>query len=139
MTPDVLTEGLLMVPYLLGIGGMPGWESGHPNITDHQAFAQTPYNVPHSLVLFAGVLVLLSVTAIRWWWVVAPWGLHILIDIPIHSLALFPTPFLWPVSDFRIDGVGWDHPAVWVVDVTLLLAAYALWLHSKFRHSRGST
>jgi hypothetical protein len=131
--PDILTEGLFYALYLMNVGGMPGWEHGHPNISDYPAFAQNLYNVTHSLIVFALVFALLWVVACRPLWVVAAWGLHILIDIPTHALALFPTPFLWPISDFKVDGIGWDHPAVLIADIVLLLIAYTLWLYPRFR------
>lgn len=126
--PDLLTEGLFGLLYALGIGGMPGWEHGHPNITDYPAFAQNLYNITHSLIIFALVFGAVWMIAGRRAWVLGGWGLHILIDIPTHSLALFPTPFLWPLSDVRVDGIGWDHPIVWAVDLVLLVAAYSIWL-----------
>jgi hypothetical protein len=126
--PDILTEGLFGALYVLGIGGMPGWEHGHPNITDYPMWAQGLYDITHSLVVFAVVFALLWLIARKPVWPVAAWGLHILIDIPTHSLALFPTPFLWPLSDFRVDGISWDTPIIWVIDISLLLTAYLLWL-----------
>jgi hypothetical protein len=38
------------------------------------------------------------------------WLLHIAIDIPTHSFRYYATRFLWPVSDFRIDGIAWRTP-----------------------------
>ncbi len=134
--PDVLTEGLFMVLYLLDIGGMPGWESGHPNISDYPVFAQNLYNITHSFVIFAAAFGLLWVMARRAVWVVATWGLHILIDIPTHSLALFPTPFLWPLADLKVDGIGWDNPVILAIDIILLITAYSLWLRRRFGRKR---
>ncbi len=133
--PDVLTEGLFFVLYLMGIGGMPGWEHGHPNITDYPMFAQNLYNITHSLVIFALVFALIWIAAKRPVWMVAAWGLHILIDIPTHSLALFPTPFLWPITNFKVNGIGWDSPIIMGVDIVLLIAAYACWLYPKFHRT----
>ena len=134
--PDVLTEGLFMVLYLMDIGGMPDWKSGHPNITDFPMYAQTLYNITHSLVIFAFVFMLFGVVARKPIWVVAAWGLHILIDIPTHSLALFPTPFLWPISELKVDGIGWDSPIVLAIDIILLIVAYSLWLSTRFHRER---
>ncbi len=134
--PDALTEGLFMVLLLLKVGGMPGWEHGHPNITDYPLFAQDLYALTHSLVIFSLVFALVWVVARRPVWLVAAWGLHILIDIPTHSLALFPTPFLWPISDFKVNGIGWDNPIILIPDAFLLILAYALWLYPKLRRTR---
>jgi hypothetical protein len=135
--PDILTEGLFFVLYLLNIGGMPGWEQGHPNITDYPLFAQTLYNVTHSLIVFAFVFLAIWVIRKKPLWIIGAWGLHILIDIPTHSLALFPTPFLWPLSDWRINGIGWDNPYVFAIDITLLIIAYSIWLVPRWRKRKG--
>jgi membrane-bound metal-dependent hydrolase YbcI (DUF457 family) len=134
--PDLLTEGLFGLLLLLNVGGMPGWEHGHPNITDYPIFAQTLYNSTHSLLMFILVFGLIWLLARRPIWIVAAWGLHILIDIPTHSLALFPTPFLWPLSDFKVNGISWDSPIVWTIDIALLIAAYGLWLYPKLRRAQ---
>ncbi len=133
--PDLLTEGLFGLLLLLNIGGMPDWEHGHPNITDYPVFAQILYSATHSLVVFALLFGAIWLMARRPIWIVAAWGLHILIDIPTHSLALFPTPFLWPLSDFIVDGISWDSPIVWTIDIALLLVTYALWLYPKYRRA----
>jgi membrane-bound metal-dependent hydrolase YbcI (DUF457 family) len=134
--PDILTEGLFGVLYLLNIGGMPGWENGHPNIGDYPMFAQNLYNITHSLVIFVLVFALLWVAAKKPIWIIAVWGLHILIDIPTHSLDLFPTPFLWPISDFKVDGIGWDNPVILAIDIMLLIVVYSLWLYPEFHRKR---
>lgn len=58
-------------------------------------FFTIPYEISHSLFLWAVVSLLCSLrwkNAWRWSW---PWALHILIDIPGH--IDMPTPFLWPL------------------------------------------
>ncbi len=41
------------------------------------------------------------------------WLLHILIDIPTHSFSYYATRLLWPVSDYRIDGIALWTPWFW--------------------------
>jgi membrane-bound metal-dependent hydrolase YbcI (DUF457 family) len=133
LLPDLLSEGLIGALYLLNIGNLPGWEHGHPNITDFPLWAQNFYNFTHSLVVFTLVFLLIWGIVRRPVWVVAAWGLHILIDIPTHSVELFPTPFLWPLSDYTFPGVGWDNPIVLSIDIVLLLGVYSLWLWQRRR------
>jgi hypothetical protein len=49
-----------------------------------------------------------------WWillgqipWPAFAWLIHILVDIPTHTIKFFPTPFLWPLSSYRFDGISW--------------------------------
>jgi len=138
IVPDLFTEGLFFILLVFGIGGMPGWENGHPNISDYPIFAQYLYNVTHSLIVFAAIFILLSILIKRPVWLIAAWGLHVLIDIPTHSLALFPTPFLWPVSDLKINGIGWDSPTILLTDIVLLTVFYGLWIYNKHRRRSPS-
>ena len=136
LLPDLLTEGLFAVLHLLDIGGMPSWSDGHPNIPAYPSWAQHLYSGTHSFVLFTPTFVLLWASVGKPAWIIGAWGLHILIDIPTHSLALFPTPFLWPLSDFKINGLAWHSPVVFGANVLLLIAAYSLWLTQRRRWQR---
>jgi membrane-bound metal-dependent hydrolase YbcI (DUF457 family) len=90
------------------------------------------YNFTHSLVIFALVFLLVWFFLKKPYWLLCAWALHILIDIPSHSLAFFPTPFLWPVSNFKIDGIGWGDPIIFFPNVALLVVLYAIfWYHKK--------
>lgn len=128
LLPDLLTEGLFAMLYLAGIGDMPGWDAGHPDIIDYPIWAQYLYSGTHSLILFVPVFLILWGWAGKPVWLAGAWGLHILIDIPTHTLELFPTPFLWPLSDFKVDGIPWDQPTVIIIDMVLLLSVYSVWL-----------
>jgi|WetSurMetagenome_2_1015567.scaffolds.fasta_scaffold181981_2 hypothetical protein len=65
------------------------------------------YDVTHSIpVWLVGFLV--------WWflagripWPAFAWLIHILVDIPTHTIKFFPTPFLWPFSGYRFGGISW--------------------------------
>ena len=52
------------------------------------------------------------------------WLLHILIDIPTRSLSYYATRFLWPVSDFRIDGIAWWTRWFWIATYVALAVVY---------------
>ena len=40
-------------------------------------------------------------------WPAFAWLIHIVVDIPTHTKRFFPTPFLWPISSFKVDGFSW--------------------------------
>ena len=54
------------------------------------------------------------------------WLLHIVIDVPTHSLRYYVTEFLWPVSDYRIDGIAWWTPWFWAATYGALGAVFFL-------------
>jgi len=53
-------------------------------------------------------------------WLWLPWYIHILLDIPTHTLDFFPTPVLFPLSDAMYDGVRWSNPIVWFSNIGAL-------------------
>lgn len=57
----------------------------------------------------------------------AAWGLHILLDVPTHARSFYPTPFLWPLSDWTFDGVSWTAPWALALNYTLLALTWT-WL-----------
>ena len=74
------------------------------------------YNYSHSIFIFAGVLAVIMLVKylfrhnVSWKnlpFVMLGWPLHILMDIPTHSYRFYPTPFLWPFSDWKFNGFSW--------------------------------
>lgn len=63
------------------------------------------YPFTHSLVIFAVAFGLTALVRRAVPWPMLAWALHILVDIPGHQRFL--TPFLFPLSDYRIYG-GWE-------------------------------
>lgn len=86
------------------------------------------YNVTHSLIIFIFVFSLVWLLRGRPFAPMLAWGLHILMDIFTHGREFFPTPFLWPVSDYTFDGIPWGHPAIWYPNLALLIGFY-VWLY----------
>jgi hypothetical protein len=84
------------------------------------------YRVTHSLVIWLVVAALLFLVLRRFWWPLLGWLLHILVDIPTHSKAFFPTPFLWPLSSFTVDGINWSTPWFMVLNYGALAAVYLI-------------
>jgi hypothetical protein len=86
------------------------------------------YEPGHSLVVAAGVFAVASLLLRRPAWAVLGWALHIAMDIPTHT-ARYPTPFLWPVSSYRIIGISWRQWWFMAVSYGALAGVFlALWL-----------
>ena len=113
---------------------------GHVDIP---AYVFQLYDISHSLVVFSFAFLL--VWAIRKnlpvpqgssrqtgpLWEMLAWGFHIVMDIFTHSDAFFPTPFLWPISDFHVNGMSWGQPQIFISNVTLLAILYAYWWYRR--------
>lgn len=82
------------------------------------------YELSHSLVIWAAAFGLTWLVIKKIPWPLLGWALHICIDIFSHSSKFFPTPFLFPVSDFYVNGWAWAEPVFMSVNYGLLLILY---------------
>ncbi|MFA6973417.1 MAG: hypothetical protein WC238_01580 [Parcubacteria group bacterium] len=135
VAPDLFSFGILFVANLLGILERPDFSHGTPSPASVPQFVHVLYNYTHSLVIFLAVFLLVWFIRKKPFWLMGAWALHILIDIPSHSSAFFPTPFLWPVSNFHVNGISWGNPVVYVPNLILLAILY-LWFFIAKRKKR---
>jgi hypothetical protein len=125
IAPDFFSFGLYMILAFLGWSNHPSFLSGrHPDPAEVPQYVHVLYNVTHSLVIFALVFGVVWLVRRKPLYEMLAWPLHILVDIPTHADRFFPTPFLWPVSDFRISGHPWATPEIFIPNVILLVALY---------------
>ena len=82
------------------------------------------YNISHSLIVFVVVFALIWVVFRRTPWEMSGWLLHILVDIPTHSYRFYPTPFLWPFSEWKFDGFSWGVPWFIILNYSALISVY---------------
>ena len=54
------------------------------------------------------------------------WLFHIFIDIPTHSYRFYPTPFLWPISSWKLNGFSWAEPWFLLPNYAAILIVYLL-------------
>ena len=95
------------------------------------------YDASHSLLVFLIVFSLVAWYFRRPVWEMGGWFLHILMDIPTHSFAFFPTTFLWPLSNFMVDGTRWGTRIFMLTNYSLLAVAYTVvWLVDKSRKKK---
>jgi hypothetical protein len=122
--PDLLAFGpevIVALAYRIA-GTAPAHSRGHHVLDIHL------YEPGHSLVVFGLVFAVAWLIFRRPVWMLFGWGLHVLMDIPTHS-ARYPTPFLWPVSSFRLIGIAWYQPWFMALNYTALAVVFLLlWL-----------
>jgi hypothetical protein len=135
--PDAVSFGWTFVMAIFVEGGFKMGDRPH-SMENIPSLTFTLYNITHSLFIF--VIVFGAVYLLRkrkLFWPLAAWGLHIIMDIPTHSFEFFPTPFLWPVSQFKVDGISWGQPWFMAVDISALLVVYLiLYVRRKKRAAR---
>jgi len=107
--PDLLAFG---IPLLFAIfaGSLD-----HHAVVGGFDISKAIYPFTHSLVIFAGAFLLISLITKRWYLPMLGWGFHVLLDIPLHTPDFFPTPFLFPVSSYTFPfGIYWGTPVIWI-------------------------
>lgn len=128
LAPDLCSFGVLWIAATLGLSPMPDFSHGTPPESTIPLYVHRLYDVTHSLMVVLALFALLWLLLKRPVWELGAWGLHVLIDIPTHSFAFFPTPFLWPLSDWKFDGWQWSQSAILIPNFTLLLLLYVWFL-----------
>lgn len=94
-------------------------------VADGLNLSHSLYQYSHSLVIFVLVFIIFWVIRRRPPWVIMGWALHILIDIPSHSLAFFPTPFLFPISEYHFPyGIAWSNTWFMILNYSALLVVW---------------
>jgi len=126
MAPDLFSFGVFHVTH-------PGWIalrlageiSGPPPLAMLPPYVFHAYHLSHSLVVWAAVFVLLWRMIKSPPWLLAPWLLHVLCDIPTHATAYFPTPFLWPFPTPFVNGIPWATAWFMAVNYGAIFLVYA--------------
>lgn len=134
--PDIFAFGpafLFLFYHALILGEGFGAFSPHARfeqLAGHQAplidLSGSLYNLSHSLFIFAAVFGAVWLFNKKPVWELCGWLLHILMDIPTHSYRFFPTPFLWPFSDWKLNGFSWGTPWFMALNYGFLAILYFL-------------
>lgn len=134
--PDLFTfiipVGILFYGLILGESELPAWPRTHGRTVASPdegillfQYTHTLYSISHSAVIFLLTFFIVWFFAKRPVWEMGGWFLHVLIDIPTHSNQFYPTPFLWPVSSFGVNGFPWANPVFLTVNYLLIATAYS--------------
>lgn len=108
---------------------------GHHALTGGFDIAAFLYQYSHSVVIWAGVFLAVWFFAKRPRYELVGWLLHILIDVPSHSINFYPTPFLFPLSEYRFPyGVSWSNPWFMIINYTALAF---VWIRIALRKVRA--
>ena len=133
IAPDFFSFGLFSVMNILGFASGPDWSQGIPDNNAVPQYVHFLYNITHSLVLFAVVFLLVWAIRKKPMYEMLAWPLHILMDIPTHSTKFFATPFFWPLSSYKVNGIPWSHPFIFFPDWILIICFYTYFFWWKKR------
>ncbi len=135
ISPDLFSFGIFSIMNVLGLVSGPDWSAGTPDMSSIPSYVHQLYNVTHSLFVFALVFCLVWAIRKKPLYEMLAWPLHILMDIPTHSIKFFATPFLWPFTDYKVDGTSWSHPFIFFPNWILIICFYLYFFWWKKRKS----
>ena len=136
LAPDLLSFGVLWTAVVLGLAERPDFSHGTPPESSIPQYVHHLYNVTHSFIVFLVAFLLIRFLLRRPLWELGAWGLHVLIDVPTHSYAFFPTPILWPLFNWKFDGWQWTTPTILIPNFVLLAIVYAWYLANPYRNRK---
>jgi len=111
--PDLISFGIFMVSGLID----GSYQAGKPAIESLPPWVFTHYSFGHSFVICLPIIALVALWKKGVAFAMLAWPFHIMLDWPFHSIAYFPTPIFWPVSDFSFDGIPWSTWYIWFPNV----------------------
>jgi hypothetical protein len=121
--PDLLSWFIFMLYRMVN-----GIAWGGPDVMTIPQWVWDLYGLSHSLIVFMVVFGVLWLVFRRVQWILLPYLVHILIDIPTHSRHFLPTPFLWPISDWAFPGISWGQRWFMMLNLSLIAIGYAYFL-----------
>lgn len=132
MAPDIIAFGPFLANRLLTQGTEFFSHLGKkPELSTIPDYVHSVYNVTHSFVVFLTLFAIVWAIRKKPMLEMLAWGLHICMDIPTHSNAFFPTHFLWPLSDFHVNGTPWSSPYIFFPNWGLLIILYGWYIYRK--------
>lgn len=136
LAPDLLSFGIFLTAAMLGYSEAPDFSNGTPPESSIPSYVHHLYDATHSFVVFLVVFLSAWFYLKRPLWELWAWGLHVLLDVPTHSYAFFPTPVLWPLFAWKFNGWQWTTPHILIPDFVLLSALYAWYLLQPHRSKK---
>ena len=106
--PDIFSFGIYFI-YLIVFSE---FEFGRPSREELPYWVYDLYDISHSMVTALVFIAIAYKINKDFAWPMLAWPMHIIVDFFTHSIEFFPTPILWPISDYRFDGVPWSNPYV---------------------------
>jgi hypothetical protein len=135
--PDLASFGVFSA-VTIGMRIRGGWsvEAFDPATHVTPEYVHILYNIFHSVVIWALVFVVLRLIFGKPIKACYARLLHILLDIPTHSLAFFATPFLWPISSYKFDGIPWSNKWIFFPNVAIIIIVYGIWFWKKYKKKK---
>ena len=118
--PDIFSFGIYFI-YLIVFSE---FEFGITSREELPYWGYELYDISHSMVTALVFIAIAYKINKDFAWPMLAWPMHIVVDFFTHSIEFFPTPILWPISDYRFDGVPWSNPYVLGINFVLIFVIF---------------
>ena len=115
--PDLLSFGIYFI-HSIFFSSSP--VMGRPTRSEIPEWVYSLYDISHSLVIASIIIFIAYKINKEFAFPMLAWPAHIILDFFTHSIEFFPTPILWPISDFKFDGIPWSNPIVFFANVIFI-------------------
>lgn len=109
---------------------------GRPVVSQIPQWVFTLYNISHSLIVSAFVILLISIFLRKVPLYIFAWPAAIIMDVFTHTRHFLPTPFLWPLSNWKFPGIRWGNLIFIIINYTVIIISL---LYIKYINNRNKT
>ena len=119
--PDLFSFGIYFI-HSIFFSSSP--VMGRPTRSEIPEWVYSLYDISHSMVIASIVIFIAYKINKEFAFPMLAWPAHIILDFFTHSIEFFPTPILWPISDFKFDGIPWSNPIIFFTNVLLIFLLF---------------
>ena len=120
--PDMMSFGIYFIFNLI-INPL-NFKFGKPALESIPNWVFSLYDVSHSLIIALTCIAIMYKINKDFCFPMLAWPFHIILDFFTHSIEYFPTPILWPISNYKFDGMPWSEPIVWFSNIFLIFLLF---------------
>ena len=89
---------------------------GKPALNEIPNWVFILYNISHSIFTAILAITLISILVKKLSVYALAWPIAIIMDVFTHRRDFLPTPFLWPISEWKFDGFSWGNKTFLIVN-----------------------
>ncbi len=119
--PDLFSFGIYFI-HSIFFSSSP--VMGRPTRSEIPEWVYSLYDISHSMVIASIIIFIAYKINKEFAFPMLAWPAHIILDFFTHSIEFFPTPILWPISDFKFDGIPWSNPIVFFANVLIIFLLF---------------
>ena len=102
-----------------------------PIISQVPQWTFTLYSISHSLIIAIVIITITSLIFKKLILFMLAWPIAIIMDVFTHTKEFLPTPFLFPISNYKFDGISWGEPWFMGLNYIIIILAISYIIYTK--------